>query len=280
MLRTLFLLFFIFMVCRPVVKHWDRLFGMGDGTAGREVVLLLDCSASMNAKTGGVSAFARARQPLSPWSRGCGGRPGDARSGKLSSRRGVQPVQHRHQGYSREDRIAVPTSARANLFAALLQLFGPEAGVRRSNPALYLLTDCQSNTWKEARNQGLEKLLPEGTSLTVVNVGPRDNPENLAVVGDAPRRNRAIVGLPFMLSPRVVNYGKTETEVTLSVFIDEKEVARTPLTVKPGQAVVKPIVYTPSEPGLPAADLRSPARSPTRSPTTIASCSRWPFSRH
>ena len=30
MLRTLFLLFFIFMVCRPVVKHWDALFGSGE----------------------------------------------------------------------------------------------------------------------------------------------------------------------------------------------------------------------------------------------------------
>src|SRR6202042_210944 len=40
-LRTLFLLFFIFMVCRPVVKHWDSLFGAGEGGGGREVVLLL-----------------------------------------------------------------------------------------------------------------------------------------------------------------------------------------------------------------------------------------------
>ena len=42
MLRTLFLLFFIFMVCRPVVKHWDSLFGAGEGSGGREVILLLE----------------------------------------------------------------------------------------------------------------------------------------------------------------------------------------------------------------------------------------------
>src|SRR6058998_1312086 len=47
MLRTLFLLFFIFMVCRPVVRHWDSLFGAGPGAGGREVVLLMDASASM-----------------------------------------------------------------------------------------------------------------------------------------------------------------------------------------------------------------------------------------
>jgi hypothetical protein len=250
MLRTLFLLFFIFMVCRPVVKHWDQFFGAGTGTGGREVILLLDCSASMNAKSGGVSAFARAKSAalsivvrLRPADQvtliRVGARPEEVFSRFNTDTKGIQAKIEAQQ----------PTSARANLFAALLQLFGPEAG-RRTNPAVYLFTDCQSNTWKEARNQGLEKIVPAGTAFTVVNVGPRDSLANQAVVGDAPRRNRAIVGLPFVLTPRVVKYGKAEVEVTLSVFIDEKEVARTPLTVKPGQAAVKPIVYTPTEPGL------------------------------
>jgi hypothetical protein len=249
-LRTLFLLFLIFMVCRPVVKHWDQLFGAGAGTGGREVVLLLDCSASMNAKAAGVSAFARAKatalsivERLRPADQvtliRVGARPEEVFSRFNTDTKGIQAKIEAQQ----------PTSARANFFAALLQLFGPEAS-RRNNPAIYLFTDCQSNTWKEARNQGLEKIVPEGTSFTIVNVGSREALANQAVVGDAPRRNRAIVGLPFVLTPRVVNYGKAEVELTLSVFIDEKEVARTPLTVKPGQASVKPIVYTPTEPGL------------------------------
>src|SRR3954451_7446934 len=62
MLRTLFLLFLVFMVCRPVVKHWDQLFGGStSGSSGREVLLLVDCSASMNARTAGVSALDRAK---------------------------------------------------------------------------------------------------------------------------------------------------------------------------------------------------------------------------
>ena len=250
MLRVLFLLFFIFMVCRPVVKHWDRLFRAGDGSGGREVVLLVDCSASMNARTGGVSAFTRAKAAaLSIVGRlrsgdqvtlvRVGARPEEVFSRYNTDTKGIQAKIEAQQ----------PTSARANLFAALLHVFGPEAP-RRVSPSVYLFTDCQSNTWKEARNQGLEKLIPADTSFTVVNVGPRESPDNRAVVGDAPRRNRAIVGLPFLLTPRVVNHGKSEAELTLSVFIDEKEVARTPLLVKPGQTVVKPIVYTPTEAGL------------------------------
>ncbi len=266
MLRTLFLLFLIFMVCRPVVKHWDRLFGAGAGTAGREVVLLLDCSASMNAKTAGVSAFARAKaaalsivERLRPADQvtlvRVGARPEEVFSRFNTDTQGIQAKIEAQQ----------PTSARANLFAALLQLFGPEAG-QRTNPAIYLFTDCQSNTWKEARNQGLEKIVPAGTAFTVVNVGPREGPANQAVVGDAPRRNRAIAGLPFVLTPRVVNFGKAAVEVTLSVFIDEKEVARTPLTVKPGQAAVKSIVYTPTEAGLRRGRFESTGKTPDAFP--------------
>jgi hypothetical protein len=250
MLRTLFLLFFIFMVSRPVVKHWDRLFGAGEGGGGREVILLLDCSASMNAKSAGVSAFERAKKTaLAIVSRlrsadqvtlvRVGARPEEVFSRFNTDTKGIQAKIEAQQ----------PTPARANLFAALLQVFGPDSP-RRASPAVYLFTDCQSNTWKEARNQGLEKLIPEGTSFTLVNVGVRETSANLAVVGDAPRRNRAIIGLPFLLTPRVVNYGKTDAEITLSVFIDEKEVARAPVTVKPGQAFVKPIVYTPTEAGI------------------------------
>src|SRR5437588_10004931 len=55
MLRVLFVLFLVFMVSRPVIKNWDTLFGARGGTGGREVILLVDCSASMNARSAGTS---------------------------------------------------------------------------------------------------------------------------------------------------------------------------------------------------------------------------------
>src|SRR5262249_3596954 len=127
-------------------------------------------------------------------------------------------------------------------------------------------TDCQASSWKEARNQGLDRLIPTGTPFTVVNVGPAQPGENRAVVGDSPRRNRAIIGLPFILTPRVVNYGKTEAELTLSVVIDEKEVARTQVTVKPGETATRNILYTPSEPGLKRGRFEISSRTPDAFP--------------
>src|SRR6516165_4071425 len=61
MLRTAFLLALVFMVGRPVIKNWNSLFGATGGTGGREVILLVDCSASMNAAYAGVPAIERAR---------------------------------------------------------------------------------------------------------------------------------------------------------------------------------------------------------------------------
>jgi hypothetical protein len=251
MLRTLFLLLFIVMVGRPVVKHWDRLFGAAAGSGGRDVILLVDASASMNAKSAGTSAFERgraaARAVVDRLGKGdqvtlvrVGARPEEVFSRFNTDTKGIQ---------AKIDELQ-PGSSRANLFAALLHLFGPEAA-RRTSPALYLFTDCQSNSWKEVRTQGLDRLLPAGTSFTVVDVGPRQAPSNLAVVGDPPRRNRAIAGLPFLLTPRIVNHGKSEVEVTLSVHVDDKQVGRPEtLTVKPGSTEVRTVVYTPTEPGL------------------------------
>lgn len=250
-LRTLFLLFLVFLVCRPVVKHWDQLFGAsGSGTGGREVILLVDCSASMNARTAGVSAMERAKKAaLSVLDRmgtsdkvtliRIGSRPEELLSRFNTDTRGIR---------ARIESLEA-SSSRANLFATFLQLFGPEAS-RRSNPIVYLFTDCQASSWKEARTQGLTQLIPSGTPFTVVNVGPAQPGDNRAVVGEAPRRNRAIVGLPFVLTPRVVNHGKTEAKLTLSVLIDEKEVASTNLLVKPGEEATRAIIYTPTDPGL------------------------------
>ncbi|MFO0877539.1 MAG: VWA domain-containing protein [Gemmataceae bacterium] len=249
-LRTLFLLFLIFLISRPVIKHWDQLFGASGGSGGREVVLLVDSSASMNAKTAGVSAMERARTACLSIVERLGSNDRvtlirvTARPEELLSRfnTDTQGIRSRIEGLE-------ASSSRANFFAAFLQLFGPEAS-RRTNPVVYVFTDSQAVSWKEARSQGLDRLLPPGLPLTVVHVGPTQAGDNLAVVGDAPRRNRAIAGLPFVLTPRIVNHGRAEASVTLSVLIDEKEVARTPLTLKPGESLVRSIVYTPAEPGL------------------------------
>jgi hypothetical protein len=262
-LRTLFLFLLVFMLGRPVIKNWDRLFGASGGAGGREVLLLVDCSASMNAAYSGTPAIERAKSAARAVAERLGR---DDRVTLVRVMAAPEEVFSRFSTDAKEiqDKIdgLQASSSRANAFAALLQLFGPEAS-RRTNPIVYFFTDCQAGSWKEVRNQGLDRILPAGTPLVVVNVGPKEPPRNVAVLGDAPRRNRALAGLPFGLQARMVNFSKASpADVTLSMYIDEKEVARTPLTLKPGETLTRRIDYTPREPGIQRGRFEITGKSP------------------
>jgi hypothetical protein len=249
MLRALFLLLLVLLICRPAIKNWNRLFGTG---TSREVVVLLDCSASMNAREAGVAAIDRAKKVAASLL---------DHLGKEDRLTFVRVASHPEEVFSsftrdaeaiREKIEATRTSsARANFFTALTsvlpRLKNSSAG---KDAALYILTDCQSNGWREAREQGLGREVPEGTQIYLVNVGSRAAGLNLAVIGDAPRRNRVIAGLPLVLQPRVANYSKDQTVLaTLSVLIEDKEVARAQLNLKPGEVVTQKFVYLPADPG-------------------------------
>src|SRR5262249_44895725 len=142
-------------------------------------------------------------------------------------------------------------SSRGNLYAAMLSVFGPESKPR-TRPLVYLFTDCQKSGWKEVSAQGLGSTLPAELPVVVVNVGSTAPAgPNLAVAGNPPRRDGAVVGLPVERFPRVVNHSKTEeAEATLSVLIDDKEIARTTVKLKPGESVTRKVIYEPAEDGV------------------------------
>jgi hypothetical protein len=246
-LRTLFLLALVLVFCRPVVRHWDKLFG---GGSGRDVVMLLDASASMNARTQGRSALDRAKAGVL------------AVAGQLGKddrltlfRVGMRPSEVFGRFGSdietiREKVEAIECGpARANLFAALSQVF---AGERRHNkvPETYIFSDGQASSWLELGERGLDRVVPAGARVTVVDVGGDQTFGNRGVVGDPPRREVAVLGLPVRLRPRVVNHSRSESaDVIVGIFVDDKEVARVPFTLRPGETAGKEIIYTPTEAG-------------------------------
>ena len=246
-LRTLFLLFLVFVICRPVVSHWEALFGVG---SGRDVVMLVDTSASMNARSGGVTGMERAKSVALAVAERL--KPDD----RLTLIRVAAQPKEAFSRFSSDveairDEIAAlePTASRANFLAAFTHLFGPQGG-KRDKPVVYVFTDCQASGWREVGESGVERLVPDDARLVVVNVGAGESLSNRAVVGTSPREQRAIAGLPVLLRPRVVNYSNTEpAEIPLSVIVDEKEVARTSFTLKPGGSATRDIVYVPREPG-------------------------------
>jgi hypothetical protein len=251
MLRTLFLLVLVAMISRPVVQKWSSLFGAEKGTAGREVILLMDCSASMEAKTAGLSAFDRAKKAAHAVVDRLG------RDDRVTL---IRLTNHPEELFSRfttdakdiqkriDDLKTAP--ARGNVYAALEHLFGPQSS-HRGNPFVYLFTDCQATGWREVRSEEVDRLIPEGTPFVVVNVGSRDALPNRAVIGDVPQQGRAIAGLPLVLQPRVVNFSKSEkADLTLSLFLEGEEIPLKPLSLKPGETATPQVSYLPSKPGL------------------------------
>ena len=248
-LRTLFLLFLILACARPMIRHWNTLFGGAGG--GRDVFLLVDCSASMNAVTDGVSAFDRAKTAAS------------AVIDKLGSADLVTLVRVASKPEEIVSKVTADTESlkeklgglktspsRANLFATFTQLFsgGSPMSVK---PQIFFFTDSQASGWRELREQPAEDLVPVGSKLLVIDVGSSAGEiPNRAVVGEAPESHRAIAGLPLPLRTRVVNYSKDQPEdVTVSLLIDDKEVARKSLTLKPGETANTPFLFVPTEPG-------------------------------
>ncbi|HET6882869.1 MAG TPA: vWA domain-containing protein [Pirellulales bacterium] len=246
-LRTLFLLLLVLACSRPVVKHWSELFG---GGAGRDVLLLVDCSASMNAQTAGLSSLERAKSAaLSVAER----LAADDRVTLVRVATRPEEVFSRFTADTESIKEHITnlkaSPARSNWLTTLSQVFASGAP-ERTKATVYLFTDCQATGFSELAKQGADRLVPKEARLVVVNVGSKEPLDNRAVIGTVPREHRSVVGLPLVLRPRVANYSKTETvDVTVGVFVDEKEVARAPLTIKPGEAAEKEIIYVPTQPG-------------------------------
>jgi len=148
---------------------------------------------------------------------------------------------------------ALTTSpSRANLFAALTMVFGDEHR-RPTNPLIYFLTDAQAGSFQEIERQQqvADRLLPANTPFLLVDVGTKESRANLAVVGNPPPRQRAVAGLPIELQARVTNASEQSADTTLTFLIDDKEVERQSLKLRPKETVTRKMSsYVPATAGV------------------------------
>ena len=162
---------------------------------------------------------------------------------------------HRSTGESDDPKSKIAelaiAPAGANLFAAIDAVFRDDSA-SFVEPVVYFITDSQASSFRELEQQpsAAERALPSGTKFVVVNVGTRTARGNLAVIGDAPSRQRLVVGFPTILSARVQNASDDAAEASLTFFVNDKVVERQEFRLNPNETAIRTLSpYIPINPG-------------------------------
>ena len=189
---------------------------------------LVDCSASMNAQTGGVSSFDRAKAAVRKDRRAAPPRrPAHALPRHRADRGGFQPLSRRYGLDRGSHRFAQAESVAGQLFGGLRA--GLRAGADRSGPAAGLPGD-------RLPGRQLARIEPADGREPLAGEGRTDRGQRGLAKRDGQRGHRGQIRRPASgpawgcrcgCSPASTNYSKSQpADVTLSMFIDDKEVAR------------------------------------------------------
>ena len=259
LLRTAVVLLVVGALSRPVVQRFSTLFGSGV----KDVVFVVDAGMSTGLVSEGSSALHRAREAV----RAAVGRLGAADFVTVV-RAGMEPrVLHRavlgdgKRLLSELDSLE-PDPGAADLAAAVGEaLASPARGPR----SLWIVSDGQRRSWDRLRDSPVAKQVPDDVQLVLVDIGAVQSPANVALLGDPPRPQRPVVGLPVELTARIEAAGNGSAgndaaiEVPLSVTVDDELVTQTSVTIPPGQVVSVPLSVVPARAGVIKARLDLPA---------------------
>jgi len=262
LLRTTIVLALVWAFSRPVLERFGGLFGAG---GDRDVVFVVDAGITAGLVSDGTSAIHRMREAVR--SAAARLRPADF---VTLVRAGLEPrVMYRAtlgdgRRLGAEIDALEPDAGTADLAAGLVEaVSGPPRGPR----SVWIVSDCQRRSWRRLAEQPAATRLPEGVQLVVVDVGGHGSVINLAVLGDPPRSQRPVVGLPVELTLRVEAAGGDHTEhrnqktmeTKASVMLDDELVAQVPLRVAAGQITTARVALVPRRPGVLHGLVRLPA---------------------
>lgn len=246
-LRTSIVLLAVLALSRPVAERLPGLFG---GT-GRDVVFVVDASMTTGLVTEGSSAIHRIRETV----RGAVGRLAPADFVTLV-RAGVEPkvLYRAARGDGRrlvaELDTLEPDPGTADLASAIVEAMSSPPRGRRT---LWIVSDCERRTWKRLGAAAAAARVPTETQLVVANLGGEEaaGVRNLAILGDPPRSQRPVVGLPVELALRIEGCGfDAPLETKATVQLDDEIVAQVPLRIAPGRTTVHTLPLFPRRAGV------------------------------
>ena len=245
LLRTAVVLALVWAFSRPVLERFGGLF---DG-AGRDVVLIVDAGMTSGLVSEGTSAINRMREAV----RSAASRFRQTDFVTLV-RAGMEPKVLYRATVGDGKRLAAeidtlePDPGTADLAAGLAEaISGPPRGAR----SIWIISDCERRAWRRLAEDPATARIPDSVQLVVVDVGSRGRVTNLAILGDPPRAQRPVVGLPVELTLRIEGAGlDTATETKATVELDDEIVAQVPLVVTPGRVTTSTVAIHPPRPGV------------------------------
>lgn len=248
LLRTAVVALVVAALARPVIERAGTLFG---GRGGRDVVFVVDAGLTTGLVTDGLSALHRIRAATR------------AAVERLAPddfvtivRAGITPrVLHRAARGDGQRIVAElarlePDPGTADLAGALAEaVSGPPRGPR----TVWVVSNCEARAWQRLGERPAATRLPDDVRLIVADLGTAaDRPTpNLALLGDPPRAQRPVVGLPVELSVRVAAAGfDRAVDAKATVVLDDEVVAQVPLVVPQDGVATAPVPLVPRRPGV------------------------------
>ena len=246
LLRTAVVAAVLVALARPVMQRFGGLFG---GGRTQDVVLLVDAGITAGLVTDGVSGLHRLREAARAAAERLA--PGDF---VTLVRAGMEPriLYRATKGDGKRlgsDLDALePDPGTADLAAGVTEaLAGPPRGPR----TLWIFSDAAARGWRRFADHPASRSIPPEVTLVVVDGGLKKDVPNVAILGDPPRAQKPVVGLPVEVSVRLdATADETNREVPVSVWLDDELVARVPVTTRPDGPATKQLSLVPPRAGI------------------------------
>jgi hypothetical protein len=253
LLRTAIVLLAVWALSRPVFER----FGAG---RSRDVAFVVDAGMTTALVSDGTSALHRIREAVRAAASRL--RPGDF---VTLVRAGMEPrVLHRAtlgdgRRFAAELDAIRPDPGTADLAAAMTEaVAGPPRGPR----TVWLVSDCERRGWRRLQDRAATLRLPDDATLIVADVASAGIApvRNVAILGEPPRAQRPVVGLPVELTVRLAAAGcDAPVNVKATVRLDDEIVAQVPIDVTPGRLAVRTLSVVPQRPGVLRGRIEIPA---------------------
>lgn len=243
-MRTAIVLLAVWALSRPVVER----FGAG---RSRDVAFVVDAGMTTGLVSEGTSALHRSREAVRAAASRL--RPGDF---VTLVRAGIEPkLLHRAalgdgRRFAAELDAIQPDPGTADLAAGVATaLSGPPRGPR----TVWIVSDCERRAWRRLRERSAALRMPDDVNLVVADVAAADGTavRNVAILGEPPRAQRPVVGLPVELTVRLASSAADAPIATrATVRLDGEIVTQVPIDVPPGRPAVRTLAVVPARPGV------------------------------